>query len=872
MKRRKITPGALFAYSKKALRRAVAFTAAFFLIGTSYAQITMQSGSYVGNGSNNRTITGAGFTPDVVMVKAANGHESQIKTSTMANGYSKQMQNSAAIYLNRILTLANDGFVIGTDNDVNDVGVTYYWTAFKAGADLKVGSYVGNDLDNRNITGLGMDPDMVFVLPESGNRASFRTNSMVGDECYHFGSAALPNTIQAFVSGGFQVGDDTRANKDGLIYHYVVFKASAGSLKLGTYIGNDVDDRAITGIGFQPEYMFIKKKDGTYAVQRSNQMPANSSIEFESSGIDIGRIKSFNADGFTVGTHAQVNDNNKTYYFACFRNGCAAPSGATAGSNSPICAGSALNLTSSVSGSPTPTASWSGAGTFSSTTVANPSVTGAATGNYMVTYTNACGSTSASTAVVVNTAPSSVTAGSNSPICEGGTLSLTSSASGTPAPTFSWTGPNSFTSTDQNPMITDASAANHTGTYIVTAHNSCGNQAANVSVTVIPTPTAGFAPTTFSGGNATLHLSGGANVIVTYNINGGSPLTILLNGSGLADIGPIAVTSIPKTYNLVSAKYASGLECSHSLAGHITLVNTIVTRYSNKDAYMRDGSDNTNEGANPLLRISSSGKNRTIVGFDMSGISTDNLVDAQLVMNIADNSDNWGGGAPGTRYVDAHRVMADWTEGNGWNENGNIRGTGEGVTWSCPKDGNIANQSNSGETKWGPINSALGGTFEGATAPGVLFYNGLTGDIMWDVTADVLEGAPYGWVIKKRNEGQNGRVYFQSKENINQPKLVLTYATASSARLIKNGTATGSDMLKVYPNPASGLICVEILSCNSEAKIIVCDITGREVAVKTIAANKTAPVTFDIADAPVGMYVVKAVVDGNTFVTKFVKK
>ena len=69
----------------------------------------------------------------------------------------------------------------------------------------------------------------------------------------------------------------------------------------------------------------------------------------------------------------------------------------------------------------------------------------------------------------------------------GGTILLTST-SNPPSTAFGWTGPNSFTSTLQNPTIPGATTAN-SGTYYVTATvNSCtSSPAAMVDVTVNPT-------------------------------------------------------------------------------------------------------------------------------------------------------------------------------------------------------------------------------------------------------------------------------------------------------------------------------------------------------------------------------------------------
>jgi len=94
--------------------------------------------------------------------------------------------------------------------------------------------------------------------------------------------------------------------------------------------------------------------------------------------------------------------------------------------------------------------------------------------------------------------PTAVTASATpSPICIGSTLILTGGATG--ATSWSWTGPNAFTSALQSPTISSITAAG-AGIYSLTASNSCGAAAA-VSITsvtvnttiVTPGPIAGLA-------------------------------------------------------------------------------------------------------------------------------------------------------------------------------------------------------------------------------------------------------------------------------------------------------------------------------------------------------------------------------------------
>ena len=106
-----------------------------------------------------------------------------------------------------------------------------------------------------------------------------------------------------------------------------------------------------------------------------------------------------------------------------------------------------------------------------------------------------------------------------------------------------------------------------------------------------------------------------------------------------------------------------------------------------------------------------------------------------------------------------------------------FRGTGEGITWNCARDLNIANQSANCTPLWN------GGNYAAATAPGALHMNGLFGEVSWDVTADVLAGANFGWLIRKQNEGQNGQVRYYSREGALlagnaslAPRLVLVYS------------------------------------------------------------------------------------------------
>jgi len=164
------------------------------------------------------------------------------------------------------------------------------------------------------------------------------------------------------------------------------------------------------------------------------------------------------------------------------------PTVLTIGANSPLCSGQTLSLTStSTVGA---TFNWSGPNSFTST-AQNPTIVGTTTlasGVYSVTATiNSCASAANTVNVLVSQTPTVLTIGANSPLCSGQTLSLTSTS--TVGATFSWSGPNSFTSTAQNPTIIGTTTL-ASGVYSVNASiGGCASATNTVNVLVNQTPT-----------------------------------------------------------------------------------------------------------------------------------------------------------------------------------------------------------------------------------------------------------------------------------------------------------------------------------------------------------------------------------------------
>ncbi|MGL5889130.1 MAG: PKD domain-containing protein, partial [Bacteroidia bacterium] len=163
------------------------------------------------------------------------------------------------------------------------------------------------------------------------------------------------------------------------------------------------------------------------------------------------------------------------------------PATPSASSNTPVCTGNTINLsTPAVAGA---TYSWTGPSAFTSAlqNPTRPSATAAMAGTYSVTVTvGGCTSAAGTTAVVVNATPATPTASSNTPVCTGNTINLSTPA--VAGATYSWTGPSAFTSALQNPTLPSATAA-MAGTYSVTVTVAgCTSAAGTTAVVVNATP------------------------------------------------------------------------------------------------------------------------------------------------------------------------------------------------------------------------------------------------------------------------------------------------------------------------------------------------------------------------------------------------
>jgi hypothetical protein len=291
----------------------------------------------------------------------------------------------------------------------------------------------------------------------------------------------------------------------------------------------------------------------------------SSSINLQGSSTTSGVSYAWSGpSGFTSGLqNPQVNVIGSYTLVVTASNGCTAQATATVVSdaNAPVVMTTGGSLTclvsmitlSATSSIPNSTFLWSGPNGFTST-IPNPTVS--VSGNYIVEVTspNNCKTTSSST-VINDTAVPSVAITLGTVDCAAGSRIINATSSIT-NPSFTWTGPNGFTSTSASPSITKA------GSYIATtvgANGCVGSSnimiAHDIKITHQITTTNA---TDTSGGTASIVINSGTpnfNIVwdngiagmSTTNLSPGNHNVIVVDGLGCTKIIPFEIVKTVAT-------------------------------------------------------------------------------------------------------------------------------------------------------------------------------------------------------------------------------------------------------------------------------------------------------------------------------------
>jgi trimeric autotransporter adhesin len=289
-------------------------------ISVTVAPQRIVSGSFVGNGTDNRSFAGLGFTPEVVIILDQTGTQvGVIRNSAMAGDAAKPMSGSTALAANLVQSLDADGFTLGNDPRTNKTGDTYQWVAFGANPHLHVGTYTGNG-GSLTITGLSFQPELVFTLAANSGEARWNT-SLATIESNTFDSGA-PGTlgIQSFTSDGYTLGGGPSMNSAGVSYTFVAFDQHSAYFNQASYTGDGVDNRNITGVGFESELLLVRQVGGsnTPMLKTGSTGAADVGLRANGSGSQSNTLQNIGADGFQLGNDSKVNGSGQTYGWMAF--------------------------------------------------------------------------------------------------------------------------------------------------------------------------------------------------------------------------------------------------------------------------------------------------------------------------------------------------------------------------------------------------------------------------------------------------------------------------------------------------------------------------------------------------------------------------
>lgn len=281
----------------------------------------IKAGTYAGDAVDDREIL-TGNAPDLVIVKGVNpavaGFQAHVSIRGMGDAAKNLDSNAEAFVTGHIKSMTATGFTVGTIDEVNASGRTYYWLAIEddSAGDFEIGTYNGNGADNRNISlaSITGTPALVMVFGNTNQGGGFwRSNVHTGDHSGWFNSTSTHTTngIQAFGAGSFQVGTRDQVNRGTgtPAYYWAAFTEVSGQLEVVTYLGDNSDNRSITGAGFDPDIALVQPIDTTgqtMAVRFPDHVGDSSALL---SNVDnaANRIQSFITDGIQVGSAVNVN-------------------------------------------------------------------------------------------------------------------------------------------------------------------------------------------------------------------------------------------------------------------------------------------------------------------------------------------------------------------------------------------------------------------------------------------------------------------------------------------------------------------------------------------------------------------------------------
>jgi hypothetical protein len=293
---------------------------------------------YTGNGTT-QSITGVGFSPDLVWVKSRSGVFSHNLADTVRGGNKRlfsNLTNAEDTDINSIQSFTSDGFQIGSNSSVNGTSASLVAWCWDAGSGSPVSNTDGtitstvkantakgfsvvswvadNSASTRIGHGLGTTPKIAIIKNrDTVSNWQFYTTAIDGSYDFLYlntTDAKTDSGLSTFTSTTIAAGG-TSTNTDKMIAY--CFAEVAGYSKFGSYTGNGTSQSI--NLGFRPAFVMWKRidaagnswiiKDNTrYADNKGNLFPnattaenTDTSVTFTDTGFDVDSGLGYNGSG-----------------------------------------------------------------------------------------------------------------------------------------------------------------------------------------------------------------------------------------------------------------------------------------------------------------------------------------------------------------------------------------------------------------------------------------------------------------------------------------------------------------------------------------------------------------------------------------------
>lgn len=236
---------------------------------------------WTGNGTT-QTITGVGFQPDFLWVKCRNSASYIHSMVDSLRGGRYQLnssgENAENVWDDPLHTFGADGFTLGSNGAVNaDADNFVGWSFKRAERFFDIVTWTGNGVDGRDIAhALGVRPALVIVKCRS-NAQRWKVGTLVGGYSLilnteaGIGDGSPPPYENGYVdmaasnAATFRLklyGTIDDLNKTGYTYVAYLFAedtAADACVKVGTYTGNGSDPGPTVNLGWQPQFVMLKR-------------------------------------------------------------------------------------------------------------------------------------------------------------------------------------------------------------------------------------------------------------------------------------------------------------------------------------------------------------------------------------------------------------------------------------------------------------------------------------------------------------------------------------------------------------------------------------------------------------------------------------